>query len=59
MLKRHVRPDGKTVYTGNKHDLKALTEWTRALCHAVYGPEEGERKFRQIPAKVVLDLWIG
>jgi hypothetical protein len=48
---------GQPVFVFRAKDLAHITEWARALCHLVFGPEEGERHFRKLPAMAVLSLW--
>ncbi len=57
MLKLTNRKDGRKVVTGTMADLKAANDWTQALCHAVYGIEKGEVKYRAMPMLTVMDVW--
>jgi len=49
--------DGRSAFIGRPSTFTAIAEWARALCHAVFGPVEGEAHYRKLPAKAVLELW--
>ncbi|NBR01042.1 MAG: hypothetical protein EBT79_09660 [Actinobacteria bacterium] len=57
MIVEFTNRRGQRTFTMNHADLVAATEWARAMCHIAYGPEEGEARFRALPAKPVLSLW--
>jgi len=57
MIFEFTNPRGQRTFTLSRADMIAATEWARSLCHLVYGPEEGEAKFRALPAHRVLSLW--
>jgi hypothetical protein len=38
-------------------EITALWEWTQANCICIFGPSDGPRVARAIPARVVLPLW--
>lgn len=46
--------DGRIALTGTKDELDAATLWARAMLHMVFGPEQGEERFRAVPALAVL-----
>lgn len=48
---------GLRRFTGTAADLAVAAEWVRSVCHIAYGPEEGERRFRALPAELILSLW--
>ena len=48
----------KSVFVFKQAELRALTEWCRALCHLVFGPTEGERRFRRLRVIDVAPLWL-
>lgn len=48
---------GRRVFTMTAEDIEAASEWARAVCHLAYGPEEGERRFRSLPAERILSVW--
>lgn len=56
MIRKSTR-NNQTVFTGTAADLTAASEWARALFHLLFGPTEGEARFRKVPAKAVLSLW--
>lgn len=38
-------------------ELVAATAWTRTMFHLIYGPDEGEVRFRSAHARQALVLW--
>ena len=40
--------------SGRKEELDAAQVWIRAILHSALGPEEGEARYRTIPALPVL-----
>jgi hypothetical protein len=57
MIVEFTNRHGRRTFTMTPADIIAITEWARSMCHLAYGPEEGERQFRALPAKQVLSLW--
>lgn len=57
MIRSTRTADGRPAFTGTGRDLEAAAVWSRALCHLVFGPVEGEARYRRIPAETVLTLW--
>lgn len=49
----------KTSFVLKCQTLQELTTWCRALCHLVYGPTEGELRFRKVRVIQLLPLWTG
>jgi len=45
------------VITGTKDELDMATAWARARLCSLFGAEEGEERFRQLPALAVLLAW--
>ena len=41
----------------NTKELQRIAAWARSICHQTFGPEEGERVFRALPAMRVLEAW--
>jgi hypothetical protein len=41
----------------NTKELQRIATWARSICHRTFGPEEGERVFRSLPAMRVLEAW--
>lgn len=48
---------GRRRFAGTAADIAIASEWARAVCHLAYGPEEGERRFRALPAERILSVW--
>ena len=46
-----------SVITGTKEDLDCAFVWARAFLASAYGPEEGERALKTMPALVGFCLW--
>lgn len=57
MIHEFTNARGHRAFTLTAADLAAATEWARSMCHLVYGREEGEARFRDLPARQVLSLW--
>lgn len=57
MIHEFTNARGQRAFTLTAADLSAATEWARSVCHLVYGREEGEERFRALPARQVLSLW--
>ena len=57
MIHEFTNARGHRTFTLTAADLAAATEWARSMCHISYGPVEGERRFRNLPARQVLSLW--
>ena len=57
MLRMGRTGDGRQIVSGNMKDLKALNDWTQAMCHACWGPQQGERKYRNMTLLAVAGLW--
>jgi len=54
---RESNANGRRRFTATASDIATASEWARAVCHIAYGPVEGERRFRAIPAERILSLW--
>lgn len=46
--------DGRIALSGSKDELDAASVWARTLLHNIFGPEQGEQRYRAIPALAVL-----
>lgn len=46
--------DGRIALTGTKDELDAATLWARTMLHLAFGREQGEERFRAVPALAVL-----
>jgi hypothetical protein len=57
MIVEFTNRRGQRTFTMNRADLVAATAWARSMCHLIYGPDDGEARFRALPAKQVLSLW--
>ena len=57
MINEFTNARGQRTFTMTAADLAAATEWARSMCHLAFGREEGEEKFRLLPARRVLSLW--
>lgn len=44
-------------YVVSSQTFRAISEWCQALHHMVYGPEEGERRYRAMRLKTAIELW--
>ena len=57
MIVKGRNNSGQTVYTGDVKYLQTVDQWTQALFHSVYGKEEGEKRYSQVPLTAAMDLW--
>lgn len=48
---------GQLVFSGTKQELDMAATWARAKLCAAFGPEEGEKRYKEIPLLVVLTAW--
>jgi len=51
------RKNGQLVFAGNIRELRAINDWVQSFMHLSFGPEEGEKKYRQIRLIDALELW--
>ena len=58
MLKHQRNPSGQETFLGDMRTLRAMTDWARGYCRLAFGEVLGEKRFRSLPAKSVLDLWL-
>jgi hypothetical protein len=56
MIQKFTNARGQHAFTLTMADLAAATAWARSMCHSVYGPVEGEKRFRNLPARQVLSF---
>ena len=49
--------DGSICVSGTKDELDMAVVWARSRLHCVFGPAEGEKRFKTIPAMGVLLAW--
>jgi hypothetical protein len=49
----------KTTFVITRQAFQALTDWCRSMCYLVFGPTEGERRFRRLRVIDVIPLWLG
>lgn len=54
---RESNVNGRRRFTGTSTDIALATAWAQAVCHIAFGPVEGERRFKSLPAERVLTLW--
>lgn len=58
MVQRYLTSTGNVVYRSTPTNLARLTAWARQRCHQTHGPLLGEQRFRQMPAKLVFEMWL-
>lgn len=48
---------GKQAFLLDAQTLAAITDWCRNMHHAVFGPEEGEARYKACRLVDALELW--